>query len=157
MHAAGNASSDNDTVGFFPSATYLNSSTRASNFINVGSTSADTGYALASSYSNYGQMNVDLFAPGEFIYVPLPDNKYEFNSGTSFAAPVVAGIAALILEYYPKLTAVQLKEILMKSVTPLKGKMVYRPGSKVKVDFASLSVTGGIVNAYDALKLASTY
>jgi cell wall-associated protease len=70
------------------------------------------------------------------------------------AAPVVAGVAALILEYYPELTAVQLKEIIMKSVTSLRGKMVYKPGTKEKVDFGTLSVSGGVVNAYNALLLA---
>ena len=71
------------------------------------------------------------------------------------AAPEVAGVAALLLEYYPKLTASQVKDIILRSVTPLKGKMVYRPGSKDKVDFATLSVTGGVLNAYNALQLAA--
>jgi len=70
------------------------------------------------------------------------------------ATPEVAGVAALILEYYPKLTARQVKDIILRSVTPLKGKMVYKPGTKEKVDFATLSVTGGVLNAYNALQLA---
>ena len=71
------------------------------------------------------------------------------------ATPVVAGVAALILEYYPKLKAEQLKDIIMKSVTSLKGKMVYKPGTEEKVDFSTLCVSGGVVNAYKALQLAA--
>lgn len=71
------------------------------------------------------------------------------------ATPMVAGVAALILEYYPTLTAIQVKGIIMRSVTSLKGKMVYKPGTKEKVDFATLCVSGGVVNAYKALQLAA--
>lgn len=70
------------------------------------------------------------------------------------SAPIVAGIAALILEYYPSLNATQIKDIIMKSITSLKGKMVYKPVTKDKVDFATLCVSGGVVNAYKALQLA---
>lgn len=45
----------------------------------------------------------------------------------------------------------------MKSVTPLKGKVVYKPGTKEKVDFSTLCVSGGVVNAYKALQLAAHY
>src|SRR6202007_1449885 len=71
------------------------------------------------------------------------------------SAPIVTGIAALILEYYPKLSALQVKDAIMQSVTPLKGLMVYKPATRVLVDFTTLSKTGGIVNAYRALEIAS--
>ena len=82
----------------------------------------------------------------------------EFNTadGTSFSAPIVTGIAALCLEYYPELSARQLKQIILESASPLTGTMVIKPGTKdVKVDFTTLSKTGGIVNAYKALLIAS--
>jgi len=116
----------------------------------------DTGLALVSGFSNYGRRNVDLFAPGSDIYSTLPGNQYQSYSGTSMATPVVAGVAALLLEYYPGLTAAQVKDILLRSVTSLRGKMVYRPGTKVQVDFGELCVSGGVVNAYKALELAAT-
>ena len=83
---------------------------------------------------------MDVFAPGMEIYSTVTGNKYNFDSGTSMAAPVVAGIAALILEYYPDLNAEQVKDIILKSVTSLKGKIVYKPNTLEKVDFATLCV-----------------
>jgi len=155
VHAAGNEHLDIDTTANFPSPYYLNSTARAASFINVGSISIDTGYALPAKDSNYGQIRVDLFAPGVGIYSCIPGNQYRFMSGTSMATPVVAGVAALIMEYYPKLTAKQVKEILLSSVTPLQGKTVYRPGTRIKVDFATLCASGGVLNAYQALQLAA--
>jgi len=75
------------------------------------------------------------------------------------ASPVVAGVAALVLSYYPDLSAKQLKYVLEKSATPLPdgSVMVNKPGAEdTQVPFADLSVSGGIVNSYEALKLAAT-
>ena len=155
IRAAGNDSKNIDTTADYPNPNFLNSSGRAKNMITVGAISSDTGLALTASFSNYGQKEVDVFSPGVDIYSTVPENKYEFKSGTSMAAPVVAGIAALILEYYPKLTAEQIKDIILKSVTSLKGKIVYKPGTEEKVDFSTLCVSGGVVNAYKALQLAA--
>lgn len=155
VHAAMNDNSNNDSISAFPSASFLHSSGRANNLITVGATSIDTGIALIASFSNYGQKEVDVFAPGVSVYSAIPGNKYDFMSGTSMATPVVAGIAALILEYYPALTAEQLKNIIMQSVTSLKGKMVYKPGTREKADMSTLCVSGGVVNAYKALQLAA--
>jgi len=72
------------------------------------------------------------------------------------AAPVVSGLAALLMSYYPKLTAADVKRIIMRSAVPYRDVMVVRPGSNdgTTVPFGSLSSTGGIVNAYTALKMA---
>jgi subtilisin family serine protease len=157
VHAAGNDGKDIDKGYNFPTP-YLNNGAKVNNFINVGSMSSDTGAALTAQDSNFGQDRVDLFGPGVAIYSCIPGGKYAVYSGTSMATPAVAGVAALLLEYYPNLTAAQLKDILMRSVTSLKGKMVNKPGTggKEKVDFATLSVSGGVVNAYKALQLAAT-
>jgi cell wall-associated protease len=73
------------------------------------------------------------------------------------ASPVVAGVAAMLLSYYPHLSAVDLKDILMQSTRKFDGLMVIKPGTEdEKVDFAELSVSGGIVNAYEAVKLAES-
>ncbi|MFI5188316.1 MAG: S8 family peptidase [Chitinophagales bacterium] len=154
VHAAGNDGCNIDTVAYYPNANFMDSSARATNFITVGASSSDTGLALTAPFSNYGQKEVDLFAPGVDIYSSVPGDAYKYDSGTSMATPLVAGIAALILEYYPDLTAGQLKDIIMRSVTTLKGKMVNKPGSKERTDFSMLCVSGGIVNAYEALQLA---
>ena len=74
------------------------------------------------------------------------------------AAPVVSGLAALIRSYYPKLTAIQVKEIILKSVVKVNHNVNMMKGAEtVSVPFSDLSVTGGVVNAYNALKLAATY
>lgn len=156
VHAAGNESSDDDTVPNYPNADFLNSHKRAWNFMNVGASTAGPDSLIVASFSNYGQKEVDLFAPGEDIYSTVTHNQYASYSGTSMASPMVAGVAALILEYYPHLTARQLKYVIEHSVTTLPGDSVYIPGTDQKTLFANLSRTGGLLNAYQALKLAST-
>jgi cell wall-associated protease len=155
--AAGNDNQDVDAKPSYPNDTFADGSgTDADNMINVGASAALLNDQLAATFSNYGKRNVDVFAPG--VKVTSIDKDAEFNTadGTSFASPITAGIAALILEYYPKLSARQVKQIILKSATPLTGTMVLKPGSTTeKVDFASLSKTGGIVNAYKAILIAS--
>ena len=119
----------------------------------VGALSWKSGADAPAVFSNYGKVTVDLFAPGVDINSTIPGSKYKPNSGTSMAAPVVAGVAALVKSYYPELSAAELKICLEKSVTPI-ANQVNKPGSKSKVDFKELSITGGVVNAYNALKLA---
>jgi subtilisin family serine protease len=157
VQASGNDNQDVDVKPQFPDDTFEDgSSTDAPNVICVGASSAVLGENLAANFSNYGKKNVDVFAPG--VKVTSLDMDSEFNTadGTSFASPITAGIAALVLEYYPDLSAKQLKQVILASATPLTGTMVYKPGSKIeKVDFTTLSKTGGIVNAYRALQIAS--
>lgn len=153
--ASGNDNQDVDAKPEFPNDTYLDGST-TDNVINVGASGPRRDENLAATFSNYGKNNVDVFAPG--VKVTSLDMDAEFNTadGTSFASPIVAGIAALILEYYPDLSASQVKHAIMESAVPLTGTMVLKPGSKDKrVDFTTLSKTGGIANAAKALEIAS--
>ncbi len=153
IHAAGNDSKNLETERNFPSAKFAELDYTAPNWIEVGASSWETGKKLTAEFSNYGKNTVDLFAPGVDIKSTMPDNKYEAMSGTSMAAPVVAGVAALVRSYYPMLTAVQVKKILEKSAVPYT-KKVRIPGSKKKTKLNELCKTGAIVNAYEALKLA---
>jgi cell wall-associated protease len=159
IHAAGNDGNNNDSIANFPNPDYLDGTT-ATNFITVGASSSGNGNDKVASFSNYGKKGVDLFAPGVQIYSTVPGgNKYSSASGTSMASPVVAGVAALVLSYYPELSARQLKSVLLKSAGPLPDGTteVNKPGTQgEKVNFADLSVTGGLVNGYEALKLAAT-
>ncbi len=157
VHAAGNDGHDNDTGHNFPTAYYLDGG-RAQNWIEVGASSWKGGDTLATSFSNYGKERVDVFAPGEDILSTIPHNKYERDSGTSMASPVVTGLAALIMSYYPNLTAADVKGIILKSATSYSAQRVAKPGAgpgDPLVPFGSLSVTGGIVNAYAALQMAA--
>jgi cell wall-associated protease len=159
VHAAGNDSKDNDSKANsnFPKANFEKAGwfkpKKAKNWIEVGALSWKKDDDAVATFSNYGQGNVDLFAPGVDIYSTAPDGKYKNASGTSMASPVTAGVAAVIRSYYPELTAEQVKECLEKSVVKQNYK-VKKPGSDDKVPFSSLSRTGGVVNVFEAVKLA---
>ncbi|MFD2872548.1 S8 family serine peptidase [Mucilaginibacter ximonensis] len=157
VQASGNDGQDVDAKPEFPNDRFADGSqTDGDNVISVGASSAKVGDDLAASFSNYGKNTVDVFAPG--VKVTSIDLNAEFNTadGTSFASPITAGIAALVLEYYPNLSAKQLKQVILQSATPTSGVTVVKPGSKdEKVDFTTLSKTGGIVNAYNAVQIAS--
>lgn len=143
VHAAGNAGENLDTEEHYPNAVFLDK-TKANNWLEVGASGFKNDSTLCPNWSNYGKTDVDVFAPGVAIYSTLPFNQYQSWDGTSMATPMVAGLAALIREYYPKLTAVQVRDIIVKSVVK---------SSYLKDKCNS----GGVVNAYNALKLAATY
>jgi len=131
----------------------------ANNWIEVGASSYKDDDDLKASFSNYGKNNVDVFAPGFMINSTIPGSKYEEYDGTSMAAPVVSGLAALVLSYYPELNPTQLRDIIIKSVTKVDHKIKYKNerDENVRVPFSEICVSGGIVNAYNALKLADSY
>jgi len=143
IQAAGNENKNIDMVPSFPSRRFLNGKT-AGAYIVVGASGAKNDSTLKASFSNFGQTAVDVFAPGVQIYSCIPGQRYDSYNGTSMASPVVAGLAALIREYYPKLSAKQVKEIILASVV----KSPY---------LAKYCITGGVVNAYEALLLAAKY
>ena len=126
------------------------------NVITVSATEEKINSKLKSKSANYGKNTVDLFAPGAEIKTLLPNNKLTFSGGTSYAAPIVASVAALIRSYYPSLKASQVKDILMKSVTSFDTnvEIVQEDGTKKMVPFSELSKSGGVVNAYNAMRMA---
>ncbi|MDX1530409.1 MAG: S8 family peptidase [Rhodothermales bacterium] len=152
VHAAGNDAEDTDAEAFYPTRYYADS-TAAGNWLSVGaSTWSDD--ALAAEFSNYGAASVDLFAPGADLDLLAPANAYDRADGTSFAAPVVSGVAALLLSYFPDLSPMDAREILLDAAVPYRGVTVPRPGDGAPVDFGALSTTGGVVNAARAVELA---
>ncbi|MDJ1484591.1 S8 family peptidase [Cytophagaceae bacterium YF14B1] len=154
IHAAGNDAQNNDEADNFPNDEDDNAKEIVNNWVEVGASSWKSGEQGIGDFSNYGKNSVDVFAPGVAIHSTTPGSKYADHNGTSMAAPVVSGVAALIRAYYPKLKAAQVKEILMKSALPYKEK-VQVPGSEGQTaNLSDLSKTGGIVNAYEALKMA---
>ena len=156
VHGAGNDGKDLASTPSFPTPVYSEGG-RAANWIEVGATSWKNGDSLVANFSNYGRTQVDVFAPGVDIYSTVPGG-YKKESGTSMASPVVAGLAALIMSYYPNLTATDVKRIILESVTKMPDVMVARPGpGGGRVRFGDLSATGGIVNAYSAVKMAEEF
>jgi subtilisin family serine protease len=165
VHAAGNDNKDVDTEPNFPAAKFPFQKEDFTTYLTIG---ASTRYkkpntkkgqlGLAASFSNYGDNTVDVFAPGFEIYNTVPDNQYQKLQGTSMAAPMVSGVAALIKGYFPKLTMKQVKEIIMKSAKNYGETSQVKPGTdETMIPFKELSKTGGCVNIPAAIKMAATY
>ncbi|TZF82984.1 S8 family serine peptidase [Pedobacter sp. BS3] len=160
VHAAGNDTKNTDKESNYPNRNYLDTAGvvkgTVNDWIEVGASSWKNDDSLVAGFSNYGKRAVDVFAPGVKINSTIPDSKYKELEGTSMASPVVAGLAALIRSYYPKLSAAQVKDIILKSVVKVDHKVkVSIDGSNQRVNFSDLCTSGGIVNAYNALLLAS--
>lgn len=157
VHAAGNDGADLDSSKNpnFPNDHKLqNSPEIVDNVITVGALTSSFGPDLIASFSNYGKQNVDVFAPGDGIYSTMPSNKYEFQGGTSMAAPAVAGLAAMIRSYFPSLSAVQVKQIIMKSGIAPEVKVTLGGPEGTEKSLAEISQSGKIANLYNAIILA---
>jgi cell wall-associated protease len=150
VHAAGNDNADIDHTDNYPSAMYSFQKEHLDHYLTIGASTRFPKGKLAASFSNYGQMRVDLFAPGFEIYNTVPQSKYQKLQGTSMAAPMVAGVAAMLKSYFPSLSMQQIKEAMVSSVVSYKGKKHQLPGSREMVDFGTLSVTGGVINVKSA-------
>jgi len=158
VHAAGNDAKNTDQENNFPSRK-LASNQEIKSWIEVGASGWGGDGQLLGDFSNYGKKTVDVFAPGVDINSTVPKQGYKNNSGTSMAAPVTTGVGALLLSYFPNLTAEQLRDIILQSTVKLKDVKVNKPGEGKKTELVKLedlSVTGGIVNAYEAVKLAES-
>lgn len=156
VHAAGNDASNIDSVENYPNPVYKEKDGKAVNWITVGASGDPKAGGLVAGFSNYGKQEVDVFAPGVKIYSTIPGGTTYGNAqGTSMASPVVAGVAALVLSYYPNLTPQQVKQVIENSAVKTDLKVV-GPGSDESVALTDLSVTGGVVNAYEAVKLAES-
>ena len=165
VHAAGNSSLNNDISDHYPTPRYPSMIKPFTNWIEVGASTrfskakVKKGYlkrdGLAAEFSNYGAKSVDVFAPGHDIYSTVPDNKYDLYNGTSMAAPMVSGVAALLKSYYPQFSMVDIKNIILQSAQDYKDFTTLLPGSSSKeVSFSKLCSTGGIANVYNAVQLA---
>ena len=156
VHAAGNDAENNDIVTNYPENRDENNKVICNSWITVGASSIKKGEELAASFSNYGKVNVDVFAPGVDLYGLKPGNGYEYSSGTSMASPVVAGLAAVIRGYFPELTAVEVRDIIMKSSVKYdkEVKVLNANGEMKPIAFSELCVSGGIANLYNAVKMA---
>ena len=162
VHASGNSNMDIDEGELnFPNDHFLKpkgflfwKKKKPKNWISVGASTPFQNEDLAAEFSNYGKEDVDIFAPGLMIYSTVPDNQYEVSQGTSMAAPVITGVAALIRSYFPGLTAEQVREAILES-TSQNDSLVRKPGTDELVPFSDLSVTGGIIDISSAIKKAA--
>ncbi|AEH00832.1 S8 family peptidase [Lacinutrix sp. 5H-3-7-4] len=154
VHAAGNSSEDVDTAPNFPddNVDYVEV---GNTYIRVGALAPSYGTKMVANFSNYGKKNVDVFAPGAKIYSTTPENEYDTKGGTSMAAPAVAGVAALVWSQSPKLTAAQVKQIILDSGLAVNTKVIVGGNGEDIRDFGSLTKSGKMVNAYNALIMAA--
>ena len=155
VKAAGNEGEDLDKKAVYPNDQVNNGPEVSDTFITVGALEPKYGANMVANFSNYGKINVDVFSPGAKIYSTTPESEYDTKGGTSMAAPAVAGVAALIRSLYPKLSAAQVKKVLMDSGLPITAKVVVAGDSENVKTFGDLSKSGKIVNAYNALIMAS--
>ncbi|WP_104401182.1 S8 family peptidase [Vibrio penaeicida] len=149
VHSAGNSSTDNDIKPSYPNrfAKYY-ASYPIPTWMDVGASSKLADETLVTYFSSFGQKSVDVFAPGHRVLSTTPDNTYAAYSGTSMAAPVVSGVAALIWSRYPDLSAKELKKLLKDYSTTYPELLVKKPSSpETLVPFSSLSSSGGVVSA----------
>lgn len=158
IHAAGNDGEDIDKITHYPCKKFAGKG-EALNFMDIGALSWEPNEKMIAGFSNYGKKTVDLFSPGVDIYSTTPKNGYRDASGTSMAAPVTVGVAAVLKSYYPSLTPEQIKKILIKSsLKTYKSEKVIMPGTKDElVKFDKLGKNGGILNLYEAVKMADKF
>ncbi len=158
VHAAGNDALNLDKTIQYPT-NKLSNEIYANNWITVGASSDTIDLEFAAEFTNYGKTSVDIFAPGVNIKSLKPENKYDIADGTSFSSPVVSGVAALILSYFPELSAIDTKNIILNSVYDCSNVKVQLPdesfGKSKKTKFKKLSAKAGIVNAYNAILMAN--
>jgi subtilisin family serine protease len=154
VNAAGNDAYDLDTINVYPNDQWDNGSEIADSFITVGALNYEYGENMLARFTYYGKINVDVFAPGVQIYAPTPNNEYKLLNGTSMAAPNVAGVAAMIRSLYPKLTAPQVKKIILESGISPNIEVILGGNPQNRDNFRNISTSGKIVNMYNALIMA---
>lgn len=155
VNAAGNESTDTDFTQVYPQDQVMAGAEISDNFLTVGALNFEYGSGLLAGFSNYGKSSVDVFAPGAAIYSTAPLNEYRNASGTSMASPATAGVAAVIRSQYPKLTASQVKHVIMDSGLTTSARVIVGGNPEDTKPFAETTVSGKMVNLYNALILAS--
>lgn len=152
VHAAGNDGVNLDENPNFPTNQYSFQTAPNKLYLCIGASTRDKKH-LAADFSNFSKTQVDVFAPGFEIYNTVPQSDYKKLQGTSMAAPMVSGVAALLKSYFPSLTMMEIKEILLASAKKYNGTEIPSPGSGEVIDFGKLSVTGGVIDVAAAVKM----
>lgn len=154
VNAAGNEGFDLDGIQVYPNDQQGTGAEISDTFITIGALNYDYGSEMVANFSNFGKSNVDAFAPGVKIWSTTQLDTYEYLQGTSMAAPAVAGVAAMIRSYYPKLSAKQVKQVIMNSGLTSKTPVILSGDESNKDNFGNISKSGKMVNLFNALIMA---
>ena len=155
VNAAGNDGVDLDITTSYPNDQNGTGAEMSDNFITIGALNYKYGEEMVATFSNYGATSVDLFSPGVKIWSTTPLDTYEYLQGTSMASPNVAGVAAMIRSYYPKLSAKQVKQVLMDSGIHTSTPVIVGGEESNIQPFDAISKSGNTANLYNALIMAS--
>jgi len=155
VNAAGNDGVDLDITTSYPNDQNGTGAEMSDNFITIGALNYKYGKEMVATFSNYGATSVDLFSPGVKIWSTTPLDTYEYLQGTSMASPNVAGVAAMIRSYYPKLSAKQVKQVLMDSGLHTSTPVIVGGEESNIQPFDAISKSGNTANLYNALIMAS--
>ena len=155
VNAAGNDGVDLDITTSYPNDQNGTGAEMSDNFITIGALNYKYGEEMVATFSNYGATSVDLFSPGVKIWSTTPLDTYEYLQGTSMASPNVAGVAAMIRSYYPKLSAKQVKQVLMDSGLHTSNPVIVGGEESNIQPFDAISKSGNTANLYNALIMAS--
>lgn len=150
IHSAGNESYDLNVKSVYPNPYSTVFKDKANNLITVGASSDPIiAESILTDFSNYGNQIVDVLSPGNKIYSSLPNQNYGYLNGTSMSAPILSHIAALIRSYFPKLSAIEVKTILLQSCWKPEDENTLFPipqkDQAKKIN--EMSAEGGIINA----------
>jgi subtilisin family serine protease len=159
IHSAGNESYDLNVKSVYPNPYSNVFKDKAINMITVGASSDPViAESIVTDFSNYGNKIVDLLSPGKKIYSSLPNQQYGFLDGTSMSAPILSHIAALVRAYFPKLSAEDVKAILLQSCWKPNDQSTLFPNSLDQSKrLNDISAEGGIVNAALAIQNAALF
>ena len=152
VHAAGNDGSNLDEADNFPTSKYEFQTEPFEHFLTIGASTRYKKGKIAASFSNYSSTKVDIFAPGFEIYNTVPQSEYQKLQGTSMAAPMVSGVAAMLKSYFPNMSMKEIKQVILDTGRSYAGSEHTKPGSEDKVDFAELSASGKVVDVQAAVK-----
>ena len=150
IHSAGNESYDLNVKSVYPNPYSTVFKDKANNLITVGASSDPIiAESILTDFSNYGNQIVDVLSPGNKIYSSLPNQNYGYLNGTSMSAPILSHIAALIRSYFPKLSAIEVKTILLQSCwKPEDENTLFPiPQKDQAKKLNEMSAEGGIINA----------
>jgi subtilisin family serine protease len=154
VHAAGNSAEDLADNPNFPAVMYDFQTEAFTHLLTIGASTKEHKEKLPAVFSNHGAEQVDIFAPGAEIYNSVPQSEYKELQGTSMASPMVAGVAALLKGYFPTLTMLEIKNIILESGDDFADTDQKLPGGDELVKFSTLSVTGKVVNVLEAVEMA---